>query len=170
MKQLILIKNKHLNGVLVSVAFDVLRICAHHWVSMMLLVGILMMYTTVYCVLLPPTTARCALTRFTYGTAYTVCYASIVVKINRIVRIFNMMPSNNDGSGKLCLSWFRCTTPNVRARPARVKHVDPLSQLTLICTVVLFQVQESLCTKLKYSAFLTPFGSYCVRRRPTICQ
>lgn len=61
--------------------------------SIVLLVGIELLYMTVYCVLLPPTAVGCAVTRFIYGTAYTVCYASIFVKINRIVRIFKMAPS-----------------------------------------------------------------------------
>jgi hypothetical protein len=65
-------------------------------VSIVLLVGIELLYMTVYCVLLPPTAVGCAVTRFIYGAAYTVCYASIFVKINRIVRIFKMATASGE--------------------------------------------------------------------------
>ena len=59
-------------------------------VSAVLLSGITLMYLTVFLVLLPPHRVTCGLTRFTYGVAYTICYAAIFVKTNRIVRIFKM--------------------------------------------------------------------------------
>ncbi|KPM08699.1 metabotropic glutamate receptor-like protein 4 [Sarcoptes scabiei] len=52
------------------------------------LAGILLSFTSTFVIISKPTPMTCALTRFLLGFCYTVCYAAIVTKTNRISRIF----------------------------------------------------------------------------------
>ena len=42
----------------------------------------------------PPTETSCAVIRFFIGLCYTLCYAAIVTKTNRIARIFSAGAQN----------------------------------------------------------------------------
>ncbi|XP_076318427.1 metabotropic glutamate receptor 3-like isoform X1 [Tachypleus tridentatus] len=57
--------------------------------SYLLLFGIFLSYCMTFVIVTKPTPLSCGLTRFFLGFCYTLCYASIVTKTNRIARIFN---------------------------------------------------------------------------------
>ena len=47
-----------------------------------------------FAVVAKPSTEACAITRFGIGLCYTLCYAALVAKTNRIHRIFNSTINN----------------------------------------------------------------------------
>ncbi|XP_057668815.1 metabotropic glutamate receptor 2 isoform X2 [Diorhabda carinulata] len=57
--------------------------------SYVLLSGILMCYSVTYALILKPTDIVCAIQRFSAGFCFTVVYAALLTKTNRISRIFN---------------------------------------------------------------------------------
>lgn len=57
--------------------------------SLILLFGNFCSFLTTFVVVTKPTPATCGLVRFCVGFCYTVCYASVVVKTNRVWRIFH---------------------------------------------------------------------------------
>lgn len=57
--------------------------------SLLLLAGVMTSLGTVFLVVAPPTVVMCAVTRFLLGVSYTIIYASILTKTNRISRIFS---------------------------------------------------------------------------------
>jgi hypothetical protein len=60
--------------------------------SYLLLVGTLASFCLTFVIVAHPTPLTCGLTRFFLGFCYTLCYAAIVTKTNRIARIFNNRP------------------------------------------------------------------------------
>lgn len=52
------------------------------------LAGIFLSFAVTFVILAKPTPLTCGLTRFFLGFCYTICYAAIVTKTNRISRIF----------------------------------------------------------------------------------
>uniref|UniRef100_T1J4D3 G-protein coupled receptors family 3 profile domain-containing protein n=1 Tax=Strigamia maritima TaxID=126957 RepID=T1J4D3_STRMM len=54
-----------------------------------LLIGILLCYSTSFVVIAKPNAATCALLRVSLGLCLCICYAAILTKTNRISRIFN---------------------------------------------------------------------------------
>ncbi|CAH1772821.1 unnamed protein product [Owenia fusiformis] len=60
----------------------------------MLLIGIFLSYFVSFVFIAKPTPVSCALKRFFLGFCYTLCYATLLTKTNRISRIFN---SQNSG-------------------------------------------------------------------------
>ncbi|XP_021930539.1 metabotropic glutamate receptor 3-like isoform X2 [Zootermopsis nevadensis] len=60
--------------------------------SYLLLVGILASFCVTFVIVAHPTSFTCGLTRFFLGFCYTLCYAAIVTKTNRIARIFSNRP------------------------------------------------------------------------------
>ncbi|XP_048505031.1 metabotropic glutamate receptor 6-like isoform X2 [Athalia rosae] len=59
--------------------------------SCLLLLGTLVSFLMTFAVVARPDTATCTVTRFGIGLCYTLCYAALVTKTNRIHRIFNNM-------------------------------------------------------------------------------
>ncbi|XP_064642752.1 metabotropic glutamate receptor 2-like [Lineus longissimus] len=57
--------------------------------SHVLLAGIFLSYSVTFVFLATPNVVVCVLTRVLLGAAYTICYAAILTKCNRIARIFN---------------------------------------------------------------------------------
>ena len=57
--------------------------------SLIMLAGNFCSFLTTFVVVTQPTSATCGIMRFCVGFCYTVCYASVVVKTNRVWRIFN---------------------------------------------------------------------------------
>uniref|UniRef100_A0A1I8FX21 G_PROTEIN_RECEP_F3_4 domain-containing protein n=1 Tax=Macrostomum lignano TaxID=282301 RepID=A0A1I8FX21_9PLAT len=78
--------------------------------SAVLLVGIFLSYLCPYLMLLKPHLVVCALTRLAPGLCFTVCYAAILAKTNRIARIFQVSASSSK----------------------RTKFTSPISQLYII--------------------------------------
>lgn len=57
--------------------------------SCLLLLGTLASFLMTFAIIARPNTQTCAITRFGIGLCYTLCYAALVTKTNRIHRIFN---------------------------------------------------------------------------------
>lgn len=57
--------------------------------SFLIFIGIVLCYTASFVCLAKPTDFICALRRFIGSTCFTVCYAPLLMKTNRIYRIFN---------------------------------------------------------------------------------
>lgn len=85
--------------------------------SHLLLIGILMAFSTTFVTVLKPRDVTCIVRFFGYGVAFTICYASLFIKTNRISRIFNRK--------------------NLARRPILIL---PFSQLILVVGVVSVQI------------------------------
>lgn len=57
--------------------------------SLIMLAGNFCSFLTTFVVVTQPTPLTCGIMRFCVGFCYTVCYAAVVVKTNRVWRIFN---------------------------------------------------------------------------------
>ncbi|GFX59936.1 metabotropic glutamate receptor 4 [Trichonephila clavipes] len=57
--------------------------------SGLLLLGIFLSFSMTFVIVAKPAPCTCGITRFFLGFCYTLCYAAIVTKTNRIARIFN---------------------------------------------------------------------------------
>ena len=73
----------------------VVKACGRE-LSFLLLLGIFLSYGTTFAIVAMPSKQRCGLMRFAVGFCYTMCYAAVVTKINRVARIFGSAP---DGGG-----------------------------------------------------------------------
>ncbi|XP_052132306.1 metabotropic glutamate receptor 6-like [Frankliniella occidentalis] len=78
--------------------------------SALLLVAELASYLVTFVMVAPPTNATCGLTRFALGFCFTLSYAAVLTKTNRIARIFNQCP----GAG-----------------PKKTRYTSPGSQLVI---------------------------------------
>jgi metabotropic X receptor len=54
----------------------------------MLLLGTFLSFTTTFAIVAKPSPENCGIMRFGIGFCYTVCYAAVVTKANRVSRIF----------------------------------------------------------------------------------
>ncbi|XP_076361004.1 metabotropic glutamate receptor 3-like [Tachypleus tridentatus] len=87
--------------------------------SYLLLFGIFLSYCMTFVIVAKPTPWTCGLTRFFLGFCYTLCYASIVTKTNRIARIFSQR----------------------RQRPCqKPRYTSPRSQLVITAMLVSVEV------------------------------
>ena len=66
----------------------VVRACGRE-LSYVLLVGLFMCFTVTFLLVLRPSTIVCALQRFSIGLCFSIVYAALLTKTNRIQRIFN---------------------------------------------------------------------------------
>ncbi|XP_022090341.1 metabotropic glutamate receptor 2-like [Acanthaster planci] len=85
--------------------------------SGLLLIGVFMCYALTFLFLTPPSTVMCGLQQFLMGIAFTLCYASVLVKTNRVYRIF---------------TYGKTTTK-------RPNFISPLSQVVITLILVLVQ-------------------------------
>nr|XP_002731157.1 PREDICTED: metabotropic glutamate receptor 3-like [Saccoglossus kowalevskii] len=79
-----------------------------------LLVGIFLSYVISFVVVAKPSVATCAATKFGIGFCFTLCYAAMLTKTNRIARIFDRAKSSVKNT----------------------KYISPTSQL-VICTCIM---------------------------------
>ncbi|XP_066941461.1 metabotropic glutamate receptor 3-like isoform X1 [Macrobrachium rosenbergii] len=86
--------------------------------SYILLAGIMLSFVMTFVIVSPPSQFTCGLTRFFLGFSYTVCYAAILTKTNRISRIFNKNPT----------------------KPTKARYTSPLSQLVIVTLLVSVEV------------------------------
>ncbi|XP_068084328.1 metabotropic glutamate receptor 3 [Anabrus simplex] len=86
--------------------------------SYLLLLGILASFCVTFVIVARPTNFTCGLTRFFLGFCYTLCYAAIVTKTNRIARIFN----------------------NKGCSPHKTKYTSPVSQLVITALLTSIEV------------------------------
>ncbi|KAK7015134.1 hypothetical protein SK128_026155 [Halocaridina rubra] len=87
--------------------------------SYILLAGIMLSFVMTFVIVSPPSRFTCGITRFFLGFSYTVCYAAILTKTNRISRIFNKSPSK----------------PHKQAR-----YTSPQSQMVIVSLLVSVEV------------------------------
>lgn len=86
--------------------------------SFVLLFGIQMSYLSSFAFVSYPTPVSCGFTRVMLGLSYTICYASILVKTNRIYRVFNINTS----------------------KPKKVKFISAKSQLLITFAIVSVEI------------------------------
>nr|CAD7588538.1 unnamed protein product [Timema genevievae] len=86
--------------------------------SYLLLLGTLASFCMTFVIVSRPTSFTCGLTRFFLGFCYTLCYAAIVTKTNRIARIFN----------------------NTAHSPHKTRYTSPQSQLVITALLTLVEV------------------------------
>ncbi|XP_067127644.1 metabotropic glutamate receptor 3-like isoform X1 [Centruroides vittatus] len=87
--------------------------------SYLLLTGIFLSFGMTFIIVAKPSAFTCGLTRFFLGFCYTLCYAAIVTKTNRIARIFNQR----------------------RRRPCqKTRYTSPQSQLIITAVLVSIEV------------------------------
>ncbi|KAG1685964.1 Metabotropic glutamate receptor 3 [Nymphon striatum] len=84
--------------------------------SYLLLFGIFLSFALTFIIVAKPSPWTCGLTRFFLGFCYTLCYAAMVTKVNRIARIFNQQTARH-----------------------KTKYTSPQSQLVI--TTVLVSVE-----------------------------
>ena len=65
----------------------VVKACGRE-LSIMLLIGTFLSFLTTFAIVAKPTENTCGVMRFGIGFCYTVCYAAVVTKTNRVSRIF----------------------------------------------------------------------------------
>jgi len=82
---------------------------------------------------LTPDLLTCAAVRFFYSLGYTVCYASLLIKTNRIARIFGAKKRSNSNA-----SAGSSNINNVQPLK-RPKYTSPLSAVFIVGLLVLFQ-------------------------------
>ncbi|CAK9832016.1 Metabotropic glutamate receptor [Anthophora retusa] len=87
--------------------------------SFLLLFGAFGCFSMTFAVVARPSVGSCAVVRFGIGFCYTVCYAALATKINRIHRIFN------DPGGR---------------SPHKRRYTSPRSQLTIAAILALVEV------------------------------
>lgn len=58
--------------------------------SLILLIGVLLSYLAPFSFIVYPTAFSCGIVRFMLGLSYTISYVAILVKTNRIFRVFNL--------------------------------------------------------------------------------
>ncbi|KAK2583346.1 hypothetical protein KPH14_009344 [Odynerus spinipes] len=86
--------------------------------SSLLLLGILASFLMTFAIVAKPKTETCAITMFGIGLCYTVCYAALVTKTNRIHRIFN----------------------NVSYSPRKPRYTSPKSQLLITAMLIFLEI------------------------------
>ena len=87
--------------------------------SACLLVGFFIAFTLALAFIAEPSAASCGIRRFGLGFSFSLCFSALLIKTNRISRVFNRQP----GSG----------------RPA---YITPSWQLIFVGVLVLFQVSD----------------------------
>lgn len=86
--------------------------------TFVLLGGILGCYLMTFIIIAPPNVVTCGAQRFGVGFWFSVCYAALLTKTNRIARIFR--------AGKRTIK--------------RPNFISPMSQLVICAALVTFQV------------------------------
>lgn len=88
-------------GIAITISFGVIFIvyykhkiikASSRELSAILLVGLTMCYVLPFIFLTKPSVATCTLRRFFAGLSFTICFSALLVKTNRIHRIFNRSP------------------------------------------------------------------------------
>ncbi|XP_040581860.1 metabotropic glutamate receptor 3 [Lepeophtheirus salmonis] len=66
--------------------------------SILLLLGTFLSFSATFVIVAKPTNWTCGTMRFCIGFCYTICYAAVVTKTNRVSRIFRMDNANNNNN------------------------------------------------------------------------
>ena len=89
--------------------------------SYMLLAGCLFCYFMTFVLIAPPSELMCAIQRFGVGFGFSIIYSSLLIKTNRISRIFE----------------------SARRSARRPPFISPKSQIVMTCVLILIQVSPS---------------------------
>ncbi len=114
--------------------------------SGILLMGIFLCYLLTYLLLAPPTMVSCAVQQFSVGVAFSTCYAALLVKTNRVYRIFTSgksttkRPSFISPTSQILITGILISIEIVLsaswliALPAQaIKHYPSHAQVLLVC-------------------------------------
>ena len=66
----------------------VVRACSRE-LSCVLIIGTFLSFSTTFIIVAKPSDFTCGVMRFLIGFCYTLCYAAVVTKTNRVSRIFS---------------------------------------------------------------------------------
>ncbi|XP_063611508.1 metabotropic glutamate receptor-like [Penaeus indicus] len=116
--------------------------------SYILLAGIFLSFAMTFVIVAPPTFFTCGITRFFLGFCYTVCYAAILTKTNRISRIFNKNPG----------------------KPHKAKYTSPRSQMVIVTLLVSVEVIINISWLVYYSPSTKHLCSRDTKYRIRICN
>ena len=100
--------------------------------SLILLGGIFLSFLTTFVIISKPTILVCGVMRFSIGICYTICYATVVIKTNRVARIFAIQFSE-DTTGKS--SKFK--SKPIQNQP---RFVSPLSSTLIVLFLISIEV------------------------------
>lgn len=106
--------------------------------SYMLLSGCIFCYFMTFILLAPPSTALCGIQRFGVGFGFSIVYSSLLIKTNRISRIFE----------------------SARRSAKRPPFISPKSQIIMTCILILIQVSLNRC--LLSNSFTLMVSGYCI--------
>ena len=94
--------------------------------SLILLAGIFLSFLTTFVIVTKPTVVVCGVMRFSIGICYTICYATVVIKTNRVARIFAI----------------QCNGDSQRREPIQnqPRFVSPLSSTLIVLFLISIEV------------------------------
>ena len=152
----------------------VVKACGRE-LSLILLLGTFLSFTTTFAIVATPSPATCGLMRFGIGFCYTVCYSAIVTKTNRVARIFATQRNPRYTSPMACILIACCLVAVEVAinviwiivePPATIEIVGkPPDKRTLVCS----GVNDSFMAGLIYPFFLiliATFYAFKTRKSP----
>ena len=152
----------------------VVKACGRE-LSLLLLLGTFLSFTTTFAIVAKPSPATCGLMRFGIGFCYTICYSAIVTKTNRVARIFATQRNPRYTSPMACILIACClilveVVINVIwiivEPPATTEIVGkPPGKRTLVCS----GVNDSFMAGLIYPFFLiliATFYAFKTRKSP----
>ena len=100
--------------------------------SLILLAGIFLSFLTTFVIVTKPTPIICGVMRFLIGICYTICYATVVIKTNRVARIFAIQ-FNEDSNGKS----LAFKSKPIQNQP---RFVSPLSSTLIVIFLISIEV------------------------------
>lgn len=105
----------------------VVKACGRE-LCMILLAGTTLSFLTTFLIVSKPTRVTCGVMRFAVGVCYTICYAAVVTKTNRVARIFGRAGALNSSSSAST------------GTPAWVlKYTSPLSSALIVLFLTLVE-------------------------------
>ena len=152
----------------------VVKACGRE-LSLILLLGTFLSFTTTFAIVARPSPATCGLMRFGIGFCYSICYSAIVTKTNRVARIFASQRNPRFTSPMACI-FIACCLVIVEVviniiwiivePPATTEIVGkPPDKRTLVCS----GVNDSFMAGLIYPFFLiliATFYAFKTRKSP----
>ena len=100
--------------------------------SLILLAGIFLSFLTTFVFVTKPTPIVCGVMRFSIGICYTICYATVVIKTNRVARIFAIQFNEDSTSKSLAFK-----SKPIQNQP---RFVSPLSSTLIVLFLISIEV------------------------------
>ena len=98
----------------------VVRACSRE-LSCVLIIGTFLSFSTTFIIVAKPSDFTCGVMRFLIGFCYTLCYAAVVTKTNRVSRIFSA------ASQPACTSPAASVVISLLLTLVEVRHVTPIT-------------------------------------------